>query len=105
MTTPNYASFIQGDDVEKKSVTLENLNKNIKEILEANKQYVDEIDKEEFDRLLDKASNNELFKKQATVSTSLIPHQCHLKELKIILENAGKKYQFIKENSDKIIQF
>lgn len=104
LTTPNYASFIQGDDVEKKSVTLENLNKNIKEILEANKQYVDEIDKEEFDRLLDKASNNELFKKQATVSTSLIPHQCHLKELNKILENAGEKYPFIKENSDKIIQ-
>ena len=104
LTTPNYASFIQGDDVDKKSVTLENLNKNIKEILEANKQYVDEIDKEEFDRLLDKASNNELFKKQATVSTSLIPHQCHLKELNKILENAGKKYPFIKENSDKIIQ-
>lgn len=104
LTTPNYASFIQGDDVEKKSVTLENLNKNIKEILEANKQYVDEIDKEEFDRLLDKASNNELFKKQATVSTSLIPHQCHLKELNKILENAAEKYPFIKENSDKIIQ-
>lgn len=104
LTKPNYASFIQGDDVEKKSVTLENLNKNIKEILEANRQYVDEKDKEEFDRLLDKASNNELFKKQATVSTSLIPHQCHLNELNKILENAGKKYPFIKENTDKIIQ-
>ena len=45
-----------------------------------------------------------MFKKQATVSTSLIPHQCHLKELNKILENAGEKYPFIKENSDKIIQ-
>lgn len=100
--TPNYASFVQGDDINFKYVTLEKLNDNLKEVLEKNKQYID--DEETYIDLHDKAEKGILLQKPANVSTSLIPHQSHLQELKIILKNASDRYPFIKEIEDKIIK-
>lgn len=91
----NYLSFVQGGK-------LEELNKYIKKILENNEKDID--DKETYNALYEKACKGDLFKKQANACTSLIPHQFHLRELKKILENAGKKYPFLNDISDKIIK-
>lgn len=91
----NYLSFVQGGK-------LEELNKYIKKILENNEKDID--DKETYNVLYEKACKGDLFKKQANSCTSSIPHQLHLRELKKILENAGRKYTFLNNISDKIIK-
>lgn len=91
----NYLSFVQGGK-------LEELNKYIKKILENNEKDID--DKETYNVLYKKACKGDLFKKQANSCTSSIPHQLHLRELKKILENAGRKYTFLNNISDKIIK-
>lgn len=91
----NYLSFVQGGK-------LEELNKYIKKILENNEKDIN--DKETYNALYEKACKGDLFKKQANSCTSSIPHQLHLRELKKILENAGKKYPFLNDISDKIIK-
>lgn len=91
----NYLSFVQGGK-------LEELNKYIKKILENNEKDID--DKETYNVLYEKACKGDLFKKQANSCTSSIPHQLHLRELKKILENAGRKYTFLNDISDKIIK-
>lgn len=91
----NYLSFVQGGK-------LEELNKYIKKILENNEK--DSDDKETYNVLYEKACKGDLFKKQANSCTSSIPHQLHLRELKKILENAGRKYTFLNNISDKIIK-
>lgn len=91
----NYLSFVQGGK-------LEELNKYIKKILENNEKDID--DKETYNVLYEKACKGDLFKKQANYCTSSIPHQLHLRELKKILENAGRKYTFLNNISDKIIK-
>lgn len=91
----NYLSFVQGGK-------LEELNKYIKKFLENNEKDID--DKETYNVLYEKACKGDLFKKQANSCTSSIPHQLHLRELKKILENAGRKYTFLNNISDKIIK-
>lgn len=97
-TKPNYASFCKY----RSKVDLDKLNNNIKNILENNEKDID--DKETYNALYKKACKGVLFKRQSHVSTSSIPHQLHLRELKKILENAGKKYPFLNDISDKIIK-
>lgn len=99
-TNPNnYASLVQKNTNEKR-VDLGDFNKYISKILQENKAL---IPAGEYDYLMGKTQECNLLQRIANVSTSVIPHQLHLKELRVILENAKKYYPFIEDIEDKII--
>ena len=95
----NYAALV-GVNPKNKKITLEDFNKEIEKILENNKEIIEPSDYKELD---EKVKARQLLRTIAHNSTSLIPHQVHLIELKEILKNAEKKYPFIKDISEKII--
>lgn len=95
----NYAALV-GVNSKNKKITLEDFNKEIEKILENNKEIIEPSDYKELD---EKVKARQLLRTIAHNSTSLIPHQVHLIELKEILKNAEKKYPFIKDISEKII--
>lgn len=95
----NYAALV-GVNSKNKKITLEDFNKEIEKILENNKEIIEPSDYKELD---EKVKARQLLRTIAHNSTSLIPHQVHLIELKEILKNAEKKYPFIKNISEKII--
>lgn len=98
----NYASFVHVESSIKRQ-DLSELNKTIEKILKDNKAYVNDTHLNEYNYLVDKAEKRELLKIIANESTSIIPHQLHLLELKIIIDNCSKKYAFLGENKDKLI--
>ena len=99
----NYAELVNVGTSIKKRIKLEDFNKLICKILEENSQYIHDQDKKDYDYLLKQAKENELLKIIAHVSTSRIPHQLHLNELKIIIENASIYHPFLKEIKEKLI--
>lgn len=95
----NYAALV-GVNSKNKKIKLEDFNKEIEKILENNKEIINPSD---YKKLDEKVKARQLLRTIAHNSTSLIPHQVHLIELKEILKNAEKKYPFIKDISEKII--
>lgn len=95
----NYAALV-GVNSKNKKIKLEDFNKEIEKILENNKEI---IEPSNYKKLDEKVKARQLLRTIAHNSTSLIPHQVHLIELKEILKNAEKKYPFIKDISEKII--
>lgn len=95
----NYAALV-GVNSKNKKIKLEDFNKVIEKILENNKEI---IEPSNYKKLDEKVKARQLLRTIAHNSTSLIPHQVHLIELKEILKNAEKKYPFIKNISEKII--
>jgi len=95
----NYACFIHNGSYQDR-ISLENFNT---ELLKIIKEYKDDIDEETYSNLTKRLEKKDFLKTIAHVSTSVIPHQLHEKELRIILDNAEKYYPFIKDIKDKII--
>lgn len=94
----NYAYFVK--QTGNGNPQIETFNKFvIKEILE---KYEKLIKKESYDYIYKKCVNNEFLSKISITSTSLIPHQLHLNELRIILNNSVKHYPEIGKISSKI---
>lgn len=97
-STTNYACFIHNGSYQDR-VSLESFNV---ELLKVIKEYKDDIDEETYLYLTTRLEKKDFLKTIAHVSTSVIPHQLHEKELRIILDNAEKYYPFISEIKDKI---
>lgn len=103
----NYAHLINKfskNDVEgfeiKKRVKINEFHSYIKKIIDDNREYISDEDYFELDK---KLKSKSLLKLIAHESTSVIPHQCHLEELKKIIQNASKIYPFMAEIEDKLI--
>lgn len=96
----NYSAFVHHNS-DNDRITIDDFNVEIGKILDSNK---DKIEEKAYQYLKEKTEKKKLLQIIANVSTSLIPHQLHLIELKIILDNAKKIYPTILENEDKIIK-
>ena len=96
----NYSSLVKVNTITDKKTSINDFNKELLKIIKENKDFICE---EDYNYLINKLENNELLKTIANVSTSVIPHQLHLNELEIILNNAIKYYPFIATIKDKII--
>lgn len=97
----NYSSFVHVNSFKDRQ-DISKLNKDIKEELILNQEFVSQDNLGTFNEIIKKLENNELLKIIANESTSVIPHQLHLLELKKIIDIYGEKYSFIKENKDKL---
>ncbi len=96
----NYSAFVHVNS-EQKRVSVEDFNNKIKKILLDNLDVL--RDQKTARELILLSEKNELLLKIANVSTSIIPHQLHKNELKIILENAAKRFPFLSDLRDQII--
>lgn len=95
----SYATLV-GHDVSKKN-NLDTFNIEIGKIFN---QYKDVINtNENFADLFKKVENKTLLSTISMESTSSIPHQLHENELRLILQNAGNKYPFLKEDFNDIL--
>lgn len=97
----NYPAFVnKGTNNSEKRPTINVLNNFILETITPHQELIDSND---FDYLKTKLDNKDFLSIIANHSTSVIPHQLHLQELKMILDNASKHYPFIGKIKDKII--
>lgn len=96
----NYSALVGVNSEKSKPKTNEEINKLVKEILLKNETFNQRNDYQE---ILHLCENNQLLLTPSLISSSIIPNQVHLKELKIILDNAETYYPFIKNIKEKII--
>lgn len=90
----NYYAFNET----KSNVSLSDFNSFIAKILNENKEFVSSKNVVKLNLILKECENKEFLKRISNLSTSSIPHQLHENELKIILKNAQKHFDFIDEN-------
>lgn len=88
-TKPGYAGYVEG------KVSQENFYKYLISILSKEKS-------DETQYFLDKISREDFLKKQRTFENGIISNQIHLIELRAILRQQAKHYDFLRENSSKI---
>lgn len=98
----NYSAFIHKNSNQKRP-SIDEFNKTIKEILEKYQNDVSLERQDDLKILLEKAENKTLLKTIAIQSTSVIPHQLHLDELEMIIDNASTKYPFLSDIRDKLV--
>lgn len=96
----NYSALVGVNSEKSKPKTNEEINKLVKDILLKNNSF---NEREDYRQILLLCENNQLLLTPSQVSSSIIPHQVHLKELEVILNNAGSYYPFIKDIKDKVI--
>ncbi len=96
----NYASFVHHNSDEKR-VNLSDFNSFVEKELNKYKEFIK--NEEDYNYLLKKVKDKKLLRIIANESTSVIPHQCHLKELRVIIDNASLKYPFLKDIKEKLI--
>ncbi len=99
--TINYSAFVhKNSNVQRPPI--EKFNTEIAKILSENQSFVPANKENDFQDLLKKAKDKELLKTISIQSTSVIPHQLHLNELRIILTNAQKYFPFLNNISEKL---
>lgn len=94
----NYAAYIGKTVYKNKKYDVKKCNQE-----DVNKYFSDKIkefkltdeDLKKYEKLLNALEEKEALTKQKTVENSSIPYQLHLIELKAILENASKHYDFL----------
>ena len=97
----NYSSFIHNGEEDRTDI--ETFNNYVLKVMKDNEKYVSGNLLNEYKEVVLKLENKNFLKTIALSSTSIIPHQLHLNELNIILDNASKNYPFINEVKEKII--
>lgn len=83
-------------------ISQEDINKNVKKILETIKNDISLEDKEIFAFMLKKATNGILFPKQVVKDNGVIPYQIHKFELEKILRNMIKYFPMLGEKTEGI---
>lgn len=105
----NYCAYIgsalrNGKKVSVKSCTYDDFTKNLKKVLEK----ITGVDKEK-EKILREIENKEFLPKQVNKNNGVIPYQVHRNELQVILQNAERYHEFLRQEdeygtvSDKII--
>lgn len=102
----NYSAYIGMVKKNGKKIDLESKRCSREEFMDfLKKRIVAQLpDGEEKDYLMEEIEKDSFLPKPVNKDNSVIPYQIQLYELKKILENLGAKSEFIKENTDKIIQ-
>lgn len=95
----SYAAFV-GHDVRKKN-SIDDFNKEIGKIFNKYKEII-QFDRD-FDNISKKVENRTFLSTISMESTSSISHQLHENELRLILQNAGNVYPFLKNNYKEIV--
>ena len=95
----NYAAFVHVD-TNRDRPSVHDFNAFISKLLAP---YAEEFKGDpNFGHCLWLAQNDQLLITIANSSTSIIPHQLHEKELEVIIDNAEKKYLFVKDIAGKV---
>lgn len=102
----NYCAYVGMTKVNGKKVDLKGKQCTKEEFYDfLKKQVINKIeDCKIVDYMKDELEKGTFLPKQTTKDNGVLPYQIHLYELKKILNNLGERIQFIKENSDKIVQ-
>jgi len=99
----NYCSYIGMTKINGKKVQLQRKQCTKEDFyLFLRKQVVAKIKNEEINYLEKELEKETFLPKLVTTDNSVLPHQVHLYELKVILDNLEEKFPVLKENREKI---
>lgn len=96
-TKNNYHNYINNT----KNNSLEDLNKNIKKILD---KYPSALEHKYYGEIAKSLDENNLLSKLNTTDNSAIPNQLHRVEMKRIIDNQGKYYPLLLKNKDLLLK-
>lgn len=99
----NYSDLVHVNSIQDKRASLESFNTFIEKVLKENASFIQDDYQEKYQDLLNKAEKKKLLTIIAHVSTSIVPHQLHLNELKIIIDNAAEFHPFLTDIKEKLI--
>lgn len=98
----NYSAFIHKNS-NKDRADIDTFNKYVEQTLIENSSFVKKEFIKIYEDVLTKAKKRCLLKTIALSSTSIIPHQLHLIELDVIINNCKEHFPIVFENKDKLI--